>query len=34
MAKIYNAVGELKRKEHKQDEAKEDFKIAINYREN
>ncbi len=30
MAKIYNAVGELKRKEHKQDEAKEDFNIAIN----
>ncbi len=33
ITKIYNAVGELKRKEHKQDEAKEDFDKAISYSE-
>ncbi|MGB8317572.1 MAG: hypothetical protein WCE54_05580 [Ignavibacteriaceae bacterium] len=31
IVKIYNAVGEFKRKEHKQDEAKEDFNLAINF---
>ena len=33
IVKIYNAVGELKRKDHKQNEAKEDFNKAINYSE-
>ena len=33
IVKVYNAVGELKRKEHKQDEAKEDFNTAIKYSE-
>ena len=33
IVKIYNAVGELKRKDHKQDEAKEDFSRAIDYSE-
>jgi tetratricopeptide (TPR) repeat protein len=33
IVKSYNAIGELKRKEHKQDEAKEDFNKAINYSE-
>ncbi len=33
IVKIYNAVGELKRKDHKQDEAKEDFNKAIDYSE-
>ena len=31
IVKIYNAVGELKRKDHKPDEAKEAFNRAINY---
>lgn len=31
IVKIYNAVGEFKRKEHKQDEAKKDFNLAINF---
>ena len=31
VVKIYNAVGEFKRKDHKQDEAKEDFNSAINF---
>ncbi len=31
IVKIYNAVGEFKRKEHNQDEAKTDFNLAINF---